>query len=165
VTRRAPRSLLSCRGYTIRDVTRQRGTERSQRGRRSTRHAAQWLPTRAVQSRYKAAYNGQRNGQRTVPRMPYNAQRPYAVRYNTCRNIANTVYMPAHAHRTASPGREARPSVQFRFRPLSALVFKVYFLPALRKRSGLRSKTAHVVRKWRLPLVYAPPPERCIMGL
>lgn len=42
-------------------------------------------------------YNGQRNGQRAVP--PNAVQRSTAVRYNavpcTCRNRANTVYMPA----------------------------------------------------------------------
>ena len=70
--------------------------------------------------------------------------------------------MPAHAHRTASPGREARPSA-------CSSGFGLCRPSCLRFISSRRSGSAPVCAlkdgacrpqvEWRLPLVYAPPPD------
>ena len=111
------------------------------------------------------------NAMVNVPyRMPYNAQRPYGTMPCRARAVIELIQCTCRRTRTArSPGREERPSVHSSGFVLCRPSFKVYFLRAPRKRSGLRCLAAPRTpktrmssrRKWRLALVplYAPPPD------
>lgn len=154
MTRRAPRSLLSCRGYTIRD--RDEAAQDRAESERTTVHAAcramvaDTCRTIPVQRRTMV------NAMVNVPyRMPYNAQRPYATM--PCRARAVIELIQCTCRRTRTPHGVSRPGgTTQRAVPVSSFVgparlrFISSALPGSAPVSGLRCLAAPRTPKTRM---------------